>query len=349
MSFDIISRSGSFGPVSGTFKMHLALLLLMLPMLALSIPDIYYVRPDDDDYSFFDCPDQNNCFTIDEYVEETSRYFTSRSTFIFMAGNHTLRNELNLERVSYILLRGEGNVPTTDIVCKLTHNIVFTNVFRINVTGLTFLLYNYEHDRESALFVDSSIDITISKMIFLGSGDETMPLARAIESTHSNITIMDSQFKRNTGHEGGAIHASYQSNLTLVRNIFTGNRAIHSGGAIYISDFMFSRSSIIVINTTFINNAAMLYGGAVFCSCSMHCVLALWGNNTFMHNYCQAKPKDSSEGGAIYLLSGNLYINDRTYFSHNRAQQGGAIYISANSRVQARKIILRNLEKCAPK
>ena len=94
------SRSGnSFSPVSGTYKMQsLALLLLVLPMLALSIPDIYYVRPDDD-YSFFDCPDQNNCFTFDEYVEETSRYFTSGSIFIFMAGNHTLQNELNLEGV----------------------------------------------------------------------------------------------------------------------------------------------------------------------------------------------------------------------------------------------------------
>ena len=216
-------------------------------------------------------------------------------------------------------------MPNTDIVCKLTHNIVFTNVFRVNVTGLTILLYNYEHDRESALFVDSSTDITISKMIFLGSGDETMPLARAIESTHSNITIMDSQFKRNTGYEGGAVHASYQSNLTLVRNIFTGNRAISSGGAISINDLYPSMtSSIIMINTTFINNAA-IDGGAVYCG---SCVLALQGNNTFMNNYCQAKPnEDSSEGGAIYILSGNLDITDRAYFSHNQAQHGGAIYI----------------------
>ncbi len=112
------------------------------------------------------------------------------------------------------------------------HYITFTNVFNVTLTGMTFLLFNYKHDRELALFVYSSIDVTISNMIFLGSGDLNSPLAHAVHSTASNITITDSLFEGNTGLEGGAIHATEESHLVLMGNRFYANNAKLSGGAI---------------------------------------------------------------------------------------------------------------------
>ena len=119
------------------------LVLLHLGTLALSAPNIYYVRPDIDDNEDFydDCPPVDDCFTFDGYVYFTNRYFTSRSIFVFLAGNHTLQYQLNLEGVSDITLTGDSNLSTDEIVCKLTHNIVLDHAFNIKVKGLTFLLY----------------------------------------------------------------------------------------------------------------------------------------------------------------------------------------------------------------
>ena len=180
----------------------LALMILLGPALMLSITTAqgtYYVKPDG--VAGYDCHDYMDCRTFDEYVEETSQFFTPRSIFIFMAGSYSLHNELILNGTSDVLFKGQGSADT---VCRLTHSIVFANVFNITLSGLTFLLHNYEHNRESALFVDSS-DVTIANVIFLGSGDETVPLAQAVRSIYSNVFIMDSVFRGKTGSDGGAI------------------------------------------------------------------------------------------------------------------------------------------------
>lgn len=309
-------------------------LILLLPTLICSVPDIYFVMSDDED-SFFNCPDQNNCLTFDEYVEETDYYFTRESIFVFLAGNHTLQNELSLERVSNITFRGGTGLTNADIVCKLTHNIMLTEVNNVTITGLTFLLHNYEHDRESAVFVENSGNVIFSKMLFHGSGDETKPLARALKSISSNITIRESQFEGNTGNEGGAIIASEKSYLTLERNVFTGNRAVILGGAISISDSTdSSMSSAFIVNTTFTNNSAVEYAGAINCE---SCSLALRGTNKFVRNYCQVHL--SAGGGAVYILNGKLDLAGRAYFAYNRAPEGGAVYIST-SRVQSNTEVL---------
>ncbi len=307
------------------------MILLASIMVANAVPDIYYVLPDDGFY--LDCPDINNCHSFEEYVYYADYYFTRGSIFIFMAGNHTLQSELELNGVSNVLLRGCGNEPNTNIVCKLTHNILIVNTENVMLTGLTFLLYSYEHDRQSALYVDFSINLAISNMIFQGTGDlsSALSLTRALYSTSSNISITNCQFIGNTGFEGGAIQATGQSHLVLAGNTFVENRAIRSGGAISIADSQ-AMSSLIIINSTFIDNfAARDNGGAVNCD---SCVLILQGSNNFLNNHCQIKANNYfSDGGGLYIVSGFLWMEDEAYFSHNRAQEGGAIYIVA-SRVQ---------------
>ncbi len=183
-------------------KTLLLLTWLFLLLVIVSSAGIYYVQPDNSE-----CPGIF-CLTFDEYVEEADIYFRTNSTFIFLAGNHTLKTALHLSRVSNVLLTGSGETPNTDIVCKLTYNINLTVVFNITLKGMTFLLFNkYDDDRESALFIDSSFGVTISNMIFLGSRDvNSPPLAHAVYCTASNITVANSLFEAGTGNR--AIHAT---------------------------------------------------------------------------------------------------------------------------------------------
>ena len=307
----------------------LALLLLLGPASIFSA--LYYVIPDES--SIYDCPYYvDYCGYLDEYVWFSYRFFTSRSTFVFMAGNHSLTRELDLNGISNVVFRREDDEPNTNIVCKLTHNIGFFDVFDVNLTGLTFLLYNYEHDRESALYIRNS-NVTIADMIFLGSGDETLPLARAIQSTCSNIKIMDSIFEGNTGFNGGAIYAAHTV-LRLLRNSFAGNRATNAGGAISIEGgYQCNTTSLaIIVSNEFTNNSAVR-GGAIDCYSN---VLAILGETTFAHNQARSINRSLlySDGGAIYMISGRLYLQDDIYFFGNRAENEGGAILIINSRVE---------------
>lgn len=314
-------------------KMHSFALLLYTSLFATftAIPNIYYVLSSETDYS--DCPDVE-CLTLDQYVQESGAYFTTGSIFIFMVGNHSLETELELYGVSNILLRGIGTEPNTNIVCKLAHAIVFSNTFNINLTGLTFLLHSYEHDRDSALWIESSANIAITNMVFRGSGDLTAPLTRAIYSTASNIKIMSSVFVRNTGSNGGAIYATKQSNIMLRENLFVENKAAYSGGAISADSIDAPSSIIIILNSSvFVDNLAQEgNGGAINCD---GCMLKLHGKNTFAKNHAITQDKDSmfSTGGALYIVFGILGIEDEAIFSHNKAREGGAVYVTASSMI----------------
>ena len=101
----------------------------------------------------------------------------------------------------------------------------------------------------------------------------------------------------------------------MVRSVFTGNRATDFSGAISMKDDTdASVSFVIITDTTFVNNSATAYGGAIDCTA---CKLLLRGKNIFTQNSCQVKTNidDLVGGGAIYILSGKLYIEDTTCFS----------------------------------
>ena len=132
--------------------------LFLASLLALSTAEgrNYNVIPND-----ADCPDIR-CLTLDDYVERTSSYFRTGTTFLFFGGNHTLQRELELDGVSNITLKGASGQANTDIVCDLTSGITLLNASNITMKGLTFLLHNYERDIDSALTLRSS-SLSISK------------------------------------------------------------------------------------------------------------------------------------------------------------------------------------------
>ena len=80
------------------------LVLFVIFVLSASSQDIWYVRPNTSS-SHQSCPDDQPCFTLDQYIEEDN--FTAGSTFVFLAGNHTPHHQMNLTDIGHVTLRGE--------------------------------------------------------------------------------------------------------------------------------------------------------------------------------------------------------------------------------------------------
>ena len=302
------------------------ILLILLIVPNVLTQRLYYVKPNNS--SSGSCPHQP-CLTLDQYVKQAATYFTTRSTFIFLAGNHSLQTTVRLKKISGITLKGADNDSNIIIICKNGVTISLSSVRSLNIDRLTFVLHSSKTEQaSSALSMLNSREIHISNSTFQGSADLNQNLARAIYCNNSDITITSCRFEGNTGDTGGAIYASGRNASIVFHNSYFGNnKAQMNGGAVYMS-----RGSVTVMDVKFSNNKALGSGGAIHLSDSN---LSLSGTeNTFQGN--QAK-----KGGGIYVIttcnpnriysnltSSTLYLN----FQGNEAQElGGAIYAKFSS------------------
>ena len=240
------------------------------------------MRPND---SLEDCPGEP-CLSFHQYIiEQTTKFFTNGSTFIFLPGNHTLLPAAYLSSVSNITLKGESDVTIlmgTEFYCDRIANLT--------IFGLKFLFAfdgdtaDHEETYSFALVFSQSMDIVINNTTFEGSADVHKT---ALQLMYSIVSISDCLFESNaadnngaifaldsavilngstfTGNRadaidgyGGAIVAIADSTITLHGNTFTGNRANGQGGAIY------SQASTLVMNgDLFEGNEALVSGGAI--------------------------------------------------------------------------------------
>ena len=283
-----------------------------------------YVKPDN--LSSQSCPDQP-CLTLDQYTQQAARYFTTGSTFLFLPGNHTLHTTINLTGIYELKFKRSEEKGST--IYGNYSKILCMRVINFTIDGLTLKTTHFK--------VSESTGIVISNSTFLGNGTLTENSTSALTCCNSNITVINSHFKGNTGYYGGAININV-TNLFLINSTFIRNMAHYGGGAI------FALSSKITVRVNLIydfNNS----GTAV---------------NIFSCNL-------ASEGGAIYLVRTNVvfggvplkfqgssvnvgmdiksalnFQNSRStsLFSGNLAHQsGGAIYTNYG----AIKLLLRNV------
>ena len=335
----------------------LATLLVLFHMLELSgsIQDIRYVTSNDSHR-----PDG---LTLEQYIAQKNRYFTTGAIFVFLEGNHSLLTPLELTDISNLSLIGNGSSASI----LSSGYISLFNATYLSIAGLTFMRSN---ENKSILTFNHS-NIQISNSIFQSSEPSA---SAALSSYSSNITIMNCLFEdnRNIKDVGGAIFAVLHTHLTLIGTNFTRNGAFH-GGAIYASE-----SSLVLKGTTmnnFSNNycndfpdkdedtsfqtpctrqftgyngyyyhcQSEAYGKRakhfINCQifkqwlCSAHgfggaiycikCTVNLTGNNYFGLNDCSS---GGGYGGAISIYAGQLAISGIAHFIRNRAGSG-AIYL----------------------
>ena len=83
------------------------LLLLLVPVLSLCGATDYYVRPTDEASSSF-CPAGRPCLTLNQYTNESDRYFTSNTVFKFLPGTHHLDRPVIIRDVQNVSLERFG-------------------------------------------------------------------------------------------------------------------------------------------------------------------------------------------------------------------------------------------------
>ena len=280
--------------------------LVLLSISGVSTHDAYYVRPTDS--SILSCPGQP-CLTLGQYTQQASKYFTAGSTFVFLAGNHTGVGAINLANVSGITLKSSSS---SYILCCDGFTILCYNVNHFTIEGLSFI-YSSEFPRMSAMEILNSWNVLISHSMFVGMGNLSQPPTRAVNCTHSNITITGCHFEGNTADFGGAIHISSRSNVTLTDNVFIRNAANISGGAI----FAYKYANLSLIDNTFLLNSATYSGGAVNCK---ECSLSMTVNNSLQNNSAQ------SAGGGLHMTKGTITTLGIVLVSYNNARFGGGMY-----------------------
>jgi predicted outer membrane repeat protein len=136
----------------------------------------------------------------------------------------------------------------------------------------------------------------------------------AIFNGSGSLSVSDSVFNNNSAvNGGGAIAAT--SGTTIINSTFSGNSA-PLGGAIENS-----LASLTVGNCTFDNNSAGFGGGAIAAFGSTNVF-----NSTFSNNQA---PGAASLGGAVYFqgVGAPLILTESTLFNNVSNFDGGAIYL----------------------
>ena len=290
-------------------------LIVVLFLSSVSAQDIRYVRPSGS--PSYDCPGQP-CFTLHQYIiEQTTRYFTNGSTFIFLPGNHTLQIAARISSVSNVTLRGESGVAIllgTEISCTYITNLV---IFR-----LKFLLaFDDIASDMSAWSIKQSGNIFIDSSIFEGSTGYKKISGRALKLKNSNVRISNCLFESNTGNNGGAIYAE-KSTVLVNSSTFSRNRAYEEGGAL-----LALYSKIILHSSTFTGNRAEENGGAIY-MLGLYSMLVFNGSLHIIFKDNTA----GGDGGAIFNFNSRILSTaGKITFLNNTAKDfGGAVRLCAD-------------------
>ena len=296
-------------------------------ILGISARGVHHVKPSGSPTDT--CPDQP-CLVLSDL---TASQFTTGTTFLFLAGNHSLETSLNLTNISDVTLRGAGNTSTGTInnssmrtvvlIIGQRASILCNGVSNLVIEGLTFSLCHYQCEEDSALQFFGSGKIVISNSAFQGTIIEGLR-ARSIDSHDSNITVLNCVFEANTATSGGAIHGR-NSVFNITGSTFIRNRAQHSGGAIRMNG-----STIILEGhprNIFLQNTVNHLGGALWCG--FGCKLVMTGNNTFSSNRCGSS--GVGYGGALCVNEGSkMLVSGTLLLSDNEADKGGALILDSS-------------------
>ena len=285
--------------------MEVTKLFLFIQILVLSTPiqSTNYVKSNNS--SLHNCP--GSCLTLDEFIDDSTRYFTTGSTFVFLPGNHSQQNALNISNISGMIWRGSDSRSNNMIILS-SGSLQCYNVTNFTIEGLNFI-----GSTNVTIFVFIRSAILLSSLVFQSNTGNMAMTRRAVQLKRSNITIINTFFE---GIRGGAVKATHHSTLTLIDTAFIGNEVPKSsGGAIYCAYSTINMTG----NNSIYNNRAYWRGGAIYCKNS---TISMTGNNFLNNNRAYWK------GGAIYCRYSTLTMTGNNSINNNRATRwrGGAIY-----------------------
>ncbi|KAK8890046.1 hypothetical protein M9Y10_034805 [Tritrichomonas musculus] len=159
-----------------------------------------------------------------------------------------------------------------------------------------------------------------------------------------NIEIDDCEFIENfcqgdfyeegQVHQGGSIHVSKTTSLTLTKCNFTINHASTGGGAVFI-DHNSDSINVKVSDCFFINCSASFADGAVLLTDG------IWEINDCYFQDCRA-----SSGGAVFCQNSAKSDTNMTncIFDHCSGYEGGFVYCTAGRIILGKSVFENNLD-----
>ena len=168
--------------------------VLITSLLHTTTSTLYHVMPDNHHH-----PINDNTYTLQHYLNNTNKYFTSNIQLHFLPGQYYLSNDLIIQGVSNFSLIGNrtNEIINTVINCTLpagiavvgSNDIVVANIV-MNECGNDYksYIYQYQGKHIKSLFVLHSKSITISYLYSLWHQKLCgFELVNALESTLSNL------------------------------------------------------------------------------------------------------------------------------------------------------------------
>lgn len=208
-----------------------------------------------------------------------------------------------------------GGAISTDIKSQLTiKDCLFEQNSSISEAGVIYAEYQ------------SVVDISGSTFNSNTAGKH----GGVISLRSSYLNIDQSEFSNNTsGDNGGILYVSYlsscdnNSDVVITNSLINGNYAKSYGGAIYVTRRSIENDTQILTikNTDFTQNSAGTNGGAITFTGKSESYLK---DVTFASN-------SSKDGGALYMYSSYVELNNAIFTKNTAKSYGGAVYMDEGS------------------
>ena len=250
--------------------------------------NIYYVTPDDE------CPINEDCHTLTDYVANNSFSHTINATFVFLEGTYELGTNVTVNQAQNLTMMVSSNMT---IQCTRPVGLFFSNSMSLTISGITVSNCGY-HDNISATLTFYNVSsLSLHGIVVTDSNSRGIMVSKV-----ENLFLHDSWFNKNVK---GGIELDNVSNIIINESLFTHNSAIYGmgkGGGLKIATSNAICPTVAVLNSNFTNNAA-LYGGGLLID--IQCGnISVYGCN-FLYNTA----KRLGGGITVHLINGTNYPN----------------------------------------
>ena len=192
------------------------------------------------------CPTKS-CLTLNEYANDSVKYFTSDTSFVFFDGEHYLDSALWIRNKTNISMNG-ANVNVTIVILPNAY-FKFTESREFVLNSLIIRFHGYQgFDSDegfgSALIIENSHRFALSNLNFSRyPGAEG--LSRAIFLQQSTVNITNSSVSNCNNTQGSAIYTSWSTINFFGSNYFSRNRVLNEGTLFVFSSSVFFNGSTI--------------------------------------------------------------------------------------------------------
>ena len=238
---------------------------------------VYNVIPDNHYYPNTTC---HHCHNLQHYLLNATKYFTSNTQLLFLAGLHHLHTDLIIQNVHNISLIGStanGTTPDTVIQCNSSAGVVMTNITNLVLSNMTINncghsvavdLKDCSYVQCSHVVVQGQTSLGIYSTNIFGASHfthvaSTILSVKYIDTQVNNIerhflsidhyNVLDSVFQYKINFEFN--QALYRVNVSLTSSQFT-LRKRHNAFIVnvHFQDSGFGQNIVLINNCHFIHN-----------------------------------------------------------------------------------------------